>query len=240
MAGGNAYNLPGQTDADGDSTAAPSAEVMELLPAGLRANRPSALSPILVPPPEPEPELTTPSSAMLHVRGIGADGWDGTPDGKGDYENEAALKMLFQPFGDFRQATIRHRITDGQNTSWALVTMGNAAAVDSILQSHAEAPIFAGNTKLVLNRFSQTQAKLSTGGMANVRQQDAERRTWPQWLKSAKVQYPKMQVIELQSLRSVFERHAIRGRESELVVTRSAMGSLLEEAMHQIFVSWHG
>lgn len=243
MAGGNAYTLPGQTDADGGLTEAPSAEVIELLPPGLRANRPSALAPIPPPQlelklePEPEPELQASPSAMLHVRGIGNDGWDGTPDGKGDYENEAALKTLFQPFGDFRQATIRHRIEDGQNTSWALVTMGNAAAIDAILQSHAEAPIFAGNTKLVLNRFSKTQAKLSTGGMINVQEQDTERRNWPQWLKSAKVQYPKMQVVELKSLRSVFERHAIRGRESMLVVTRPAMGALLEEAMHEIFVS---
>ena len=121
------------------------------------------------PEPEPEPEpRSLPPSAILHVRGIGVDGWDGTPDGTGDYESEAALKTLFQPFGDCQQATIRHRISDGANTSWALVTMSDASTVDRILKSHAEEPIFAGKTKLVLTRFSPTQAKLSTGGLNNV------------------------------------------------------------------------
>ncbi len=240
MTSGAAYTLPGQTDADGAVAEDPSAEVIELLPPGLRANRPGTLAPIvtavtMAPEPEPEPEPKTPASAMIHVRGIGIDGWDGTPDGKGDYENEAALKRLFEPFGDFRQATIRHRIDDGKNSSWALVTMGNAATVDAILQSHTEAPIFAGRAKLVLNRFSQTKAKLSTGGMSTIRQQDAERRNWPQWLKNAKSQHPKLHTAEIKSLRSVFERHAARGRVGEVVVSRSAMGALLEEAMHEIF-----
>ena len=123
--------------------------------------------PELEPEPEQEPRALPPSS-ILHVRGIGVDGWDGTPDGKGDYESEAALKALFRPFGDCQQATIRHRITDGANTSWALVTLSDASTVDRILKSHAEAPLFAGKTKLVLTRFSPTQAKQSTGGMNNV------------------------------------------------------------------------
>ena len=38
------------------------------------------------------------------------DGWDGTEDGVGTYESEAALRKLFAPFGKFVQATIRHRI----------------------------------------------------------------------------------------------------------------------------------
>ena len=172
---------------------------------------------------------------MLHVKGIGVDGWDGTPDGKGDYESEEALKLMFGVFGSFKQATIRHKISDGENTSWALVTMGDAAAVDAILQSHAEAPIYAGETKLVLNRFSPTKANLSTGGIADVTQRDSERRTWPEWLQAAAIQYPKMQVTELKSLRKIFERHAASGTEGELVVTRFAMGELLEAAMHEIF-----
>lgn len=244
MAGGDAYSLPGQADTDDNAAEALSTKLVAPLPQGLRASTLAPLSkPQMLDPMQPEepqleqlvPQPESLSGKMLHVRGIGADGWDGTPDGKGRYESEAALKLLFQPFGAFRQATIRHRIDNGANTSWALVTMGDAAAVDAILKSHAEAPIFAGDTKLVLNRYSKTQAKLSTGGMVELEKKDAERRTWPDWLKNSKLQHPKMDAVELRSLRAVFERNATRGKNGELIVTLLAMGQLLEEAMHEIF-----
>ena len=51
-------------------------------------------------PPE-RPSGASPRSAapagdghQIHVRGIGVDGWDGTHEGKGDYENEAALQEI--------------------------------------------------------------------------------------------------------------------------------------------------
>ena len=53
-------------------------------------------------------------------RGIGAEGWDGSEHGVGRYENEASLREIFEPFGMFLSAAIRHRIQDGKNTSWAL------------------------------------------------------------------------------------------------------------------------
>ena len=71
----------------------------------------------------------------IHVRGIGKDGWDGTDEGCGTYENEAALKKIFSPFGEFMHATIRHRIDtidiegspQRSNTSWALVAASSQA-----------------------------------------------------------------------------------------------------------------
>ena len=57
-----------------------------------------------------------------YTRGIGVEGWTAI-DGVGTYENEDALGQIFAAFGGFVHASIRHRIADGQNTSWALVTM---------------------------------------------------------------------------------------------------------------------
>ena len=104
--------------------------------------------------------------AHIHVRGIGVEGWDGTEDGVGSFENEEALQEVFTPFGVFLKATIRHRIQDGQNTSWAVVTMGDASSVDRALSK----PVVVGNTTLVLNRFSPERAASSTGGMVKVRE----------------------------------------------------------------------
>ena len=61
----------------------------------------------------------------LHVRGIG-----GPTQERGKFESVDALRELFQQYGEFIDATVRHRIDrkTGENTSWALVTMGDAAA----------------------------------------------------------------------------------------------------------------
>jgi hypothetical protein len=114
----------------------------------------------------------------VHVRGIGVDGWDGTPDGVGTYENSAALREIFSRFGDFKQATIRHRVVGDQNTSWALVTMGDAAAVDKALAAHSKSPILAGSNPLVLTRFNAEQAAQSKGAMSHVRVESLETREW--------------------------------------------------------------
>lgn len=64
---------------------------------------------------------------MLHVRGVGGHG--------GAYEDEVKLTELFGKHGAVHQVTIRHRedAHSGENTSWALVTMGSAegGATDS-------------------------------------------------------------------------------------------------------------
>ena len=101
----------------------------------------------------------------LHVRGIGVHGWDGTEEGKGDYESEAALRKIFERFGYFQNAMVRHRVQNGKNTSWALVTMADEAAVERALAAHAKQPVMAGRQELVLTRFSKAQGESSTGGM---------------------------------------------------------------------------
>ena len=105
------------------------------------------------------------ASKSIHVRGIGVDGWDGTPEGRGAYENEDALEKIFSAFGVFVQATIRHRIADGKNTSWALVEMETTEAVDAAL---AAKEVMAGSQPLVLTRFSTKTAEASTGAMKQV------------------------------------------------------------------------
>lgn len=108
---------------------------------------------------------------QIHVREIGAEGWDGSDEGVGKYENETALRHIFENFGRVIEvAKIRHRIQDGRNTSWALVTMGSAAAVDRALLAAERSGVFAGSQRLVLTKFSQKQASISKGAMAEAQQ----------------------------------------------------------------------
>jgi hypothetical protein len=115
------------------------------------------------------PNHTTDRKCILHVRGVGVDGWDGTQEGFGEYESEEALRQIFEAFGPFVRATVHHRVqaiadtaTHGQskleNTSYALVTMGSAAAVDSAL---AEDKVMAGTTALKVTVYSKEQASKS-------------------------------------------------------------------------------
>ena len=105
----------------------------------------------------------------MHVRGIGVDGWDGTQHGLGTYESEEALREIFSEFGRFEQATIRHRIIDGENTSWALVTMGDVEGVEKAL---AAPSVMAGTSQLVLTRFDKKTAESSRGKMQKVQAQE--------------------------------------------------------------------
>ena len=54
------------------------------------------------------------------------EGWDGTEEGRGVYESDEALEEIFEVFGPYVRATIRHRVKNGQNPSWALVTMATS------------------------------------------------------------------------------------------------------------------
>ena len=91
--------------------------------------------PWFVEPPVPEAngDAAPEQVYRIHVRGIGVDGWDGTEAGTGSYENEEALKKIFAEFGEVKAVTIRHRIEDGKNTSWALIELDSAEAVDKAL-----------------------------------------------------------------------------------------------------------
>ena len=91
--------------------------------------------PWFVEPPAPEAngDAAPEQIYRIHVRGIGVDGWDGSEAGTGSYENEEALKKIFAEFGEVKAATIRHRIEDGKNTSWALIELDSAEAIDKAL-----------------------------------------------------------------------------------------------------------
>ena len=56
---------------------------------------------------------TAADGSQIHVRGIGVHGWDGTEDGRGDFESAAALKKLMSSYGTVIAATIRHRVDMG-------------------------------------------------------------------------------------------------------------------------------
>jgi hypothetical protein len=102
---------------------------------------------------------------QLHVREFAAEGWDGTAEGVGNYENEESLREIFSQFGPFVQAMIRHRIRDGQNKSWALVAMGTVQAVEAAL---AAPVIMAGSQQVKLTRYRAEKAAKSKGGMRNI------------------------------------------------------------------------
>ena len=62
-----------------------------------------------------ESHLLGDAMTQIHVAGIGVDGWDGTPDGVGKFESENALRNIFQPFGHFVGAQVRHLIRASTN-----------------------------------------------------------------------------------------------------------------------------
>lgn len=99
----------------------------------------------------------------LHVRGIGGS----TPD-PGVYEDVQALRMIFEAYGTFRDAVIRHRVDEetGKNTSWALVTMCDVESAQRVLEAAAIGGVLRPDgVKLQVNPFSSAAAKSSTGAM---------------------------------------------------------------------------
>ena len=89
---------------------------------------------------------------QLHVRGIGD-----------LFESEEALIEMFSYFGEVKLAVVRHRTTEeGENTSWAIVTMGHPAGVDEALADQASLP-----EPVTVTRFNKKQAAASKGAMAH-------------------------------------------------------------------------
>eukprot|EP01043_Picozoa_sp_COSAG02_P021189 COSAG02_NODE_1071_length_14802_cov_5.546419_1_plen_1063_part_00 len=117
---------------------------------------------------------------LLHVRGIGKEDWDGTPDGRARFEHDAELRAVFSEFGPVLNVTVRHRVADGANTSWALVAMGTSEARDAVLAAPA---VMAGSTKLEVNLFDKKTSMASKGmsrtiaknAVAAVRSENAKR-----------------------------------------------------------------
>jgi hypothetical protein len=132
--------------------------------------------PWFVPPEKKGPDPMLQSTDMetgekihrVHVRGIGVDGWDGTADGVGAYENERSLQDIFGLFGEVKAVTIRHRIDEEakQNTSWALVELDTLEAVEQVLVAvQPPRALLAGSNVLKVTKFDKEIAKTSTGGM---------------------------------------------------------------------------
>ena len=89
----------------------------------------------------------------MHFRGVG-----------GKFENRNALINLCSRYGPVRDAVVRRRFDDdGNNTSWALVTMENVKSAQSILACASELP-----KPLTVAAFSRKQASKSKGGMRAV------------------------------------------------------------------------
>lgn len=101
----------------------------------------------------PEPPLPLLSEyearCTLHVRGVG-----------GDFESAETLEKAFSKYGKFLTATIRHREDEaGNNTSWALVTMGDVSSAERALRG------LSGHRSLRPNAFSAKAAATSQGAM---------------------------------------------------------------------------
>jgi CBS domain-containing protein len=101
----------------------------------------------------------------LHVRRVGEEGWDGTLDGRGTYEEPAKLESLFSQYGRVAKVSkVRHRIQDGKNTSWAIVMMETAEGMNAAI----EGTIMVGETKLQVAPFSPKVALASTGAASSI------------------------------------------------------------------------
>ena len=98
-------------------------------------------------------------ACTLHVRGVPK-----------LYEDDEALRSVFEPFGLYLQGTVRQRsdtVVDGRVVaalSWALVTFGDAAAVDRALGTK----VLAGDSILGLARVDAEKAMASTGAFGQI------------------------------------------------------------------------
>lgn len=99
----------------------------------------------------------------LHVRGIG-----GPTAEPGVYESAEALRLIFEEFGEFGDAVVRHRVDkgSGKNTSWALVTMGDAESAQRALDAGAAGGVLRPDgLALKVTPYSKGTAATSTGAM---------------------------------------------------------------------------
>lgn len=99
----------------------------------------------------------------LHVRGIG-----GPTADPGVYEDPEALRAIFEEYGKFGDAVIRHRVDErsGKNTSWALVTMCDAESAARVLEAAATVGVLRPDgVELKVSPYSAKTASNSTGAM---------------------------------------------------------------------------
>lgn len=106
---------------------------------------------------QPEEGLT------LHVRGVG-----GSTAEPGVYEDAQALRTIFEEYGQFRDALIRHRVDKetGKNTSYALVTMCDVESAQRVLDAAATVGVLRPDgVKLQVSSFEAKTAMKSSGAM---------------------------------------------------------------------------
>jgi hypothetical protein len=151
---------------------------------------------------------------QIHVRKIGVEGWDGTPEGKGKYENEDSLEQIFSQFGCFVQATVRHRVKDGANSSWALVAMADRESVARALAA-TEEDLRLGATVLQLSRFDPDCALTSDGKMRQMQAAQTSRFQKRLAIASAPAKVEKAKAQSAAKLKGAasFERQSTRTRD---------------------------
>ena len=102
---------------------------------------------------------------LLHVRGL-----------SDQFHTEEQVRDVFESLptecGIVTQVTVRHRISEQKNTSWALIKLSQAVDPEVIqaqldLLKRREDDRLVG-TNLEVSAFSRAQAKVSTGGMRGV------------------------------------------------------------------------
>jgi hypothetical protein len=104
----------------------------------------------------------------IRVWGIGREVNSGgvmDPRVPGKYENEEAVRGIFEQFGDCIDVTVHHRV---QNTSWALVTLREVQAGRTALRAAEAGLVKTGDTALTVSKFNKKKARNSKGGMQNV------------------------------------------------------------------------
>lgn len=113
-----------------------------------------------------ESRISFRKGSTLHVRNISGGVLVGNVLETSEYESPEKLEQVFKPFGHVEQVTIRHRIQKGANTSWALVTMKDAAVAHKVMQASR---VVAGPHKLKITLFDDELAQASSGEMALIR-----------------------------------------------------------------------
>jgi hypothetical protein len=94
----------------------------------------------------------------IHVRNIGD-----------VCQTEDELRVVFSKYGHFVRAMVRIRYDDdGNNTSWALVTLGTAEAAKKALRAEVVVHKDGIEKTLNINPFSKKQAAASSGGMKTI------------------------------------------------------------------------
>ncbi len=116
--------------------------------------------------PDVEDSMSFRPGCTLHVRNIGGGVEVENAAETSEYESPAKLATLLEQFGAVEQVTIRHRIQDGANTSWALVTMETAEAADKVVQAPR---VLAGRHELRITYLDEQRARASTGEMQHIR-----------------------------------------------------------------------